>query len=628
MVKDLGRKANRARTTQRRPRVKQDGSGKHRRRLRVGFIATGILLATFGLGIVLTQGRLDDFGPVAAWRRTQLRPWFENVADRCGIDFHHVSGAAISPRQGTHNDSPLQPSGTDKPMLYFPEIMAGGVCLIDYDRDGYLDVYFVQGGRIVGPRDNVPGNRLYRNDGRGSFIDVTAETGVGDRGYGMGCACGDFDNDGWTDLYVTNVGANVLYRNNGDGTFVDVSRAAGVDDDGFGASAAFVDYDRDGDLDLFMSNYVVWSAETDIRCGTPTDGLGYCGPRHYDAPAPDKLYRNNGDGTFSDVSESSGISSAFGNGLGVVPGDFNGDGWPDLAVANDLTPNQLWINQGNGTFRDVALESGVAFNGYGLAEAGMGIDAQDIDGDLDLDLFMTHFALETNTLYRNVNDFFEDDTLRAGLAASRPFTGFGTALADLNNDGALDIYVVNGRVGNVTGTYHRKEDPFAEPNQLFEGLVNGTFREVMPRGGTAVLLVHTSRGAAFGDFDNDGDIDIFVVNRDAPAYLLENRVGSANHWIAFHVINRFGATALGARVQITVDGADRFREVHLAYSYCASNDPRVYFGLGAAERVDDVVITWPDGARETVGWFAADQIVELRRNKLRDRSGQGVEVTQ
>ncbi len=503
-------------------------------------------------------------------------------------------------------------------MLYLPESVAGGVGLLDYDRDGNLDVYFVQGGRIGGSREDIPGNALYRNLGGGRFVDVTEQAGVGDIGYGMGCACADFDSDGWTDIYVTNVGSNVLYRNNRDGTFADVSRSAGVDDPAFGASAAFFDYDRDGDLDLFVVNYVVWSMESELFCDTPTDQPGYCIPTHYEAPAPDTLYRNNGDATFTNVSTVSGISESFGNGLGVVPADLNDDGWLDLCVANDVSPNGLWINRHDGTFHDVAMEQGIAYNEEGLVEAGMGIDAQDVEGDLDLDVFMTHFGAETNTLYINETGFFEDRTNQAGLAGSRPFTGFGTALADLNNDGALDIYVANGRVGIVQSTYYTQDDPFAEPNLLFEGLLNGTFKEVMPRGGTTKLLVHASRGAAFGDYDNDGDIDIFVVNRDAPAYVLENRVGSENHWIAFKVTDHPGRTAMGARVKISVGVREQIRDVRVAYSYCSSNDPRVYFGLGTSSRVDDVSITWPDGSVQTFGPFAADQIVDLTRGNGAD----------
>jgi len=570
---------------------------------RVALTGLGLLLAV--AGGILAANRGGKALPLAVFSSgTAARPWFRDVADRCGIDFRHVSGSELHGKPD---------SVAAEPMLYFPEIMVGGLCLLDFDRDGKLDVYFVQGGRVVGPRAGLPGDQLYRNLGGGRFEDVTSTARVGDPGYGMGCTCGDFDNDGWTDIYVLNVGPNVLYRNNGDGTFADVTQAAGVGDPSFSSSAAFFDFDRDGDQDLFVVNYVVWSPATEILCGTLTDLPGYCGPQHYNAPAKDILYRNNGDGMFTDISAPSGIVDTIGNGLGVVPADLNNDGWMDLCVANDLSPNQLWLNQGNGTFRDAAVTMSIAYNGEGHAEAGMGIDAQDVDDDLDLDVVMTKFTGETTTLHVNERGYFEDRSLQAGFAVSRPFTGFGTALADFNNDGVLDLYVANGKVGIVQGAYYSQEDPFAEPNLVYQGLGGRKFKEVTPRGGTAELLVHTSRGAAFGDYDDDGDVDVFVVNKDARPYVLENLVGGKNHWIAFHVLHSNGVIALGARVKITVAGVQRIRDVRVAYSYCASNDPRVHFGLGQASKVDDVTVYWPDGAVQTFGSHAADQIVELRR---------------
>ncbi len=522
------------------------------------------------------------------------RAWFDNVAEAAGIDFRQISG------QGS--------------TLYMPEIMAGGVCLLDYDRDGDLDVYFVQAGSIIGANEFAPGNKMYRNRGDGSFEDVTQAAGVGDTGYGMGCTCGDFNNDGWSDLYVTNVGPNVLFVNNRDGTFTDVTGHSGVDDPGFSASAAFLDYDNDGDLDLFVTNYVRWSPEMELQCRAPSGLLDYCKPTNYGAPASDTLYHNNGDGTFTDVTETAGISAMFGYGLGVVCADFDDNGWTDICVANDKTANQLWMNQGDGTFRDEALQGGVAYSGDGSAEAGMGIDARDADGDGDLDLFLTHFAGETNTLYIQQSGIWEDRTVRFGLVASRPFTGFGTAMVDLNNDGFLDIYVANGRVAIGHAPY-AKNDPYAEPNQLFAANERYVFHEVMPRGGTDELLIDASRGAAFGDYDNDGDLDIFVVNRDAQAYLLRNRAGGDNHWIVFDVTNVYGGTAIGARVRIEINGASRIRDVRSAYSYCAGNDPRVHFGLGKTNRIDSVSVRWPDGTTESFGPVASDRVLRLRRRK-------------
>ncbi len=577
-------------------------------------VVTVIGVAFTGLGMVLiltapppADGRLTaESKPEVVVQETAPtgEAWFENVAPGCGIGFQHVTGA-----------------GTP---LYMPESMVAGVGVLDYDRDGYLDVYFIQGGSLRNRTRNTPGNQLFRNRGDGTFVDVTAEADVGDTGYGVGCTCGDYDNNGWTDIYITNTGPNVLYRNNGDGTFTDVTDAAGVGDPGFNSSAAFVDYDHDDDLDLYVVDYVSWSPESEVVCKAWNGEPDYCTPNAYKAPGQDTLYRNNGDGTFTDVSEAAGVSAIFGNGLGVVCGDLNNDGWIDIAVANDLRANQLWMNRGDGTFFDEGLERGAAYSGDGMAESGMGIDAQDIDHDGDLDLFMTHFGGQTNTFYLNEDGFFVDRTTRFGLGSSLPFTGFGTALIDLNNDGCLDIYVANGRVIYGRGEWYEK-DPYAEPNQLFEGLDDGTFREIMPLGGTDDLLVHSSRGAAFGDYDNDGDIDIFVANRDGPGYVLRNRSGErssspaqGNHWIMFRVLNRFGSDAIGARVEIETSGDQsrcmsgrHMRDVRAAYSYCASNDPRVHFGLGESTGVDNVKVTWTNGKVQDFGAFEADQIVGL-----------------
>lgn len=568
---------------------------KSRRRSSTVMIVFGLIFAIIGIWLSLKQSTFVNTVLSTVKNSGDFNHlWFEDVYKRCGIDFMHISGQGETP--------------------YIPEIMAGGVGLLDYDNDGYLDVYFVQSGYIVssGPdHESWPSNKLYRNLGNGSFENVTKEAGVGDTGYGMGCTCGDYNNDGLTDIYVTNVGSNVLYQNNGDGTFTDVTEHAGTGDPSFSASAAFFDYDRDGDLDLFVVNYIVWSADTELVCRGSDGQIDYCGPTNYDAPAPDTLYRNNGDGTFTDVSESTGISSMFGNGLGIVSADFNGNSLIDMCIANDGMANQLWINQGDGTFRDEALPRGIAYSGNGFVEAGMGIDAQDVDGDNDYDVFMSHFANETNTLYINELDFMEDRTIQFGLVASTPFTGFGTAMVDLNNDSILDIYVGNGRV-IVSQNSDQEYGLYSEPNLLFEGLPDYTFREVMPRGGTSRILVHTSRGVAFGDYDNDGLIDIFVVNRDAAPYVLHNRTNHENHWIIFDVTNKYGSPAIGARVEIEANGRSRIRDVRAAYSYCSSNDPRVHFGLGKISRIEDVKVKWPDGTVESFGSFSADRIIELK----------------
>lgn len=527
-------------------------------------------------------------------------PWFEEVAADVKVDFKHVPYVVQR--------------------FYFPEIVPGGVGLFDYDADGYLDIYFVQGGEIEPSAAITHVNKLYRNRGDGTFEDVTASAGVGDTGYGMGCACADYDNDGDVDLYVTNLGPNVLYRNNADGTFTDVTTLAGVGDSSWGTSCAFVDIDADGDLDIFVANYVTWSANRELICRSSGDKRDYCKPTNYKAPAPDTLYRNNGDGSFTDVSKPAGLGKVFGNGLGVTSGDFDGDGHTDIYVTNDLMPNQLWVNNGQGRFTDRALLLGCALSGSGAAEAGMGVMAIDFENDGDLDLFMSHFRNESNTFYVNDGDLFDDVTARVGLAApSLPFTGFGLGFADFDHDGVLDLFVANGRVDRQDRALDPHK-PYAEPNLLFKGGTEGRFTEEMPRGGTARLLNESSRGAAFGDLDNDGDIDIVVVNLGGPAHILRNIVGSRGEWVMFRVVNRRGSDAIGARVRIDAGGNTQWRSVQPAYSYCASNDPRVHFGLGRSRTIDQAIVRWPGGRQESFGPFTAGQVYELREGTRRGMS--------
>ena len=521
-------------------------------------------------------------------------PWFERVTDS-GIDFVHHTGA------------------TGK--FLFPEIAVGGVCMFDYDNDGLLDLYFVQSGALDPAAAVDParaGDRLYRNLGNWKFEDVTERAGMDETGYSMGCACGDYDNDGHVDLYVTNVGTNVMYRNNGDGTFTDVTATSKTNEPGWSSSAAFADYNADGLLDLFVVNYIHWSRETELTCFSARGPQDYCSPKNYNAPARATLYRNNGDGSFEDVSVALGLDRAFGNGLGVTAGDFNRDGILDFYVANDGTPNQLWIGNGS-TFIDRAPLAGCAVNQHGWAEASMGVAAHDVDDDGDLDLFMTHLEEETNTIYRNNGDgTFIDDTARSGMAKmSKGFTGFGMAFADFDHDGYSDVYVANGRVkrGNVA---YDANDPYAEPDHVIRGKSDGLFEEVIPRGGTAELVAYTGRGAAFGDLDNDGDVDVVVANRDAPPLLLRNVAGTRGNWIQFLVLDEHGRECTGATVAVRTSARTQTRSIGRGYSYCASHDPRVHFGLGSTSQVDEVTVRWIGGRTETFNALAANGVYILK----------------
>jgi hypothetical protein len=521
-----------------------------------------------------------------------LQPWFEETAEPNGLVFVYRSG-----------------EGKRK---LFPEIMGGGVALFDMDGDDDLDVYFVQGGSLTHPELEPDGNRLFENRGDGAFVDITEGSGAGDRGYGMGVAAGDYDDDGDIDLYVTNYGPNVLLRNDGAGRFTDVTETAGVGNPSWSTGAAFVDFDADGDLDLFLANYVNWTLAIEQDCYNAAGHLDYCLPTNYRAPAVDTLYRNEGDGTFSDVSVEAGLQAVFGNGLGVVHADFTGDDLVDIFVANDAMLNQLWVNQGDGRFIDEALLRGCALDEHGQAKSGMGVMVSDIDDDGDEDLLVVNFEGQTDSLFVNENGQFRDGTGEMGLAGiGRAFTRFGVGMKDFDNDGHLDVYQSNGRA--VLGLEPETDDPFAESNVLLRGTGEGRFEEVMPRGGTETRLIGTSRAAAFGDVDADGGIDIIVVNRDGPAYLLRNLVSDRRHWLRIRVLEDSGRDALGAVVTVKIGERSLTRVVRAAYSYCTSNDPAVHIGLGDRSEVDSIVVKWPDGASRTYGAQQADRTIVLSR---------------
>jgi len=540
------------------------------------------------------------------------RPLFDEVAQKVGLNFRHYNGM------------------TGK--LFLPEIMGSGAALFDYDNDGDLDVFLVQGaeldpgGKALFPWRNAeaPRGRLFRNDldiaSDGSrklrFVDVTQQSGIVAIGYGMGAAVGDINNDGLPDLYLTNLGSNQMYLNKGDGTFVDVTKQSRTNDPRWSTSAAFVDYDRDGWLDLMVVNYANFSTSNSPTCYAATSARDYCTPRAFAAPG-NRLFHNRGDGTFEDVTVSAGVDKEFGHGLGVVAADFDDDGWPDIYVANDGDPNQLWINQKNGTFKNDALLAGAAVNRDGKTEAGMGVDAADFDGNGTEDIFVTHLMDETNTLFTNSGKaMFEDRTREAGLGMpGRRFTGFGTSFFDYDNDGWLDLLVVNGAV-QLLPDLVRKGDPFplGQPNQLFHNTGKGTFDEIVGQAGPSFQLLEVSRGAAFGDIDNDGDTDVLVTNNNGPVRLLLNQVGNRNHWLGLRLVSKNGRDMLGARADVIIgNGRVLRRRTRTDGSYLSASDPRIVVGLGTEARVKSIRVQWPDGSVEEWQAPLTDRYISLKQ---------------
>jgi hypothetical protein len=537
--------------------------------------------------------------------------WFVDRATDTGLRFSYFNGMAGD--------------------FYFPEMLPGGVAVLDYDNDGDLDVYFAQG-RMLGDAKTVteaiiqPASvplkgRLFRNDLQVNqdgtrtlhFMDVTEQSRIDAPGYGMGVAAADFNNDGCTDLYATNFGRNQLFRNNCDGTMADVSKESGTDLSGWSVSAAFLDYDRDGWLDLYVGNYVDWDIQTDRKCTGLTGKRDYCTPAVY-RPLRDRLFHNNRNGTFTDVTATALPGGPFGPALGVSTADFDNDGWIDVYVANDARENVLWLNQRNGTFKNIGLLSGAALGADGKPKGSMGVDAGDFDNDGAEDLFTTQLPSEGNNLYRNVGSgLFEDLSAASGLGPlSRGYTGFGTAWLDVDNDGWLDILVANGAIEAIK---ERREErfPYAERNLLFRNLRNGKFENVTPQAGAAFEALEVSRGAAFGDIDNDGDIDVVMANIHGPARLLVNTIGHRKHWVGLSLLggSRRGAPGsrsteagrgrhmLGARVEVIRENAPTlWRRARSDGSYGSANDPRVLVGLGDATDKPTVRVHWPDGRRE------------------------------
>ena len=511
---------------------------------------------------------------------------FVDVTAAAKIGFVHQSGASA-----------------DK---YMMETFGSGVAWIDYDNDGFPDLFFVNG---------APGaaNALYHNEKDGTFADVTGRAGVAaadSRSYKTGVAVGDYDNDGYLDLYVTAFGPNILFRNKGNGTFEDVTARAGVagPPNEWSTSTGFFDFDRDGDLDLYVANYVDFRLDDNPYCGLRKPGYRmYCNPTMFDGTA-DRLFRNNGDGTFTDVSASAGIANPAGKGLGVTFCDFDRDGYTDVYVANDLVRNFLYRNNGDGTFKDVAYGAGVGFDSNGKPQAGMGVDCGDVDGDGWPDLFVTNFSEELNTLYENRgHGVFEDVTGSAGLGSGFTPLGFGTKLFDFDNDGDLDIYVTNGHVIDNVQLY-QSTFTYAQKDLLYENL-GGRFRDVSAQSGSALQIERVGRGLAVADFDNDGNLDVAISNVGQAPILLKNQ-GAGGNWITLKATgtksNRFG---LGARVTVETADGTQVREINGVSSYESANDVRLHVGLGTTRRVRRIEVLWPSGAKQVLTDVPANQVL-------------------
>lgn len=556
----------------------------------------------------MLAGTLSACGPgedrTPQFPRSAAQPWFVEITSESGVDFVHETGA----------------SGE----LWLPEVMGGGVALFDCDGDGRLDLYFVDCGGpvpVATEAEAAParrGNRLYRQQAPLRFVDATEGSGLDDPGYGMGVAVGDVDNDGRPDVYVTNLGPDQLYRNLGAARFTRVTQTAGIDVPGWSCSAAFFDANRDGALDLFVTQYVHFDPAR--RCTDATGRRMYCNP-HAFAPASDVLLVNRGDGTFRDASREAGIAAAPGSGLGVVVEDFDDDGWPDVYVANDGNANHLWLNQRDGTFRDVAVLWGAAFNMYGRTEAGMGVVAGDLRGEGLVDLFLTHLENESNTLYarRGGGPGFDDVTALSGLGhTSMARTGFGVAAFDATLDGRLDLLVVNGRVTAGRPLPGARQGPpwdqYSEPNLFYRGDGKGRFTLLTDPVAALCEPVEISRGLAVGDLDGDGRLDVVVANIQGPPRIYLSRAPREGRWLVVRAIDaRLGRDAVGARVRVEAGGRAFTRTISGGQGYLSAGDASAHFGLGRVERIDRVDVRWPDGRREHFGSIGLDQLVELRR---------------
>jgi hypothetical protein len=540
-----------------------------------------------------SQGVVSGFSRTQTTSSSTVR--FTDITRPSGLSFHHVNGAS--------------------PDKHLVETMGSGGMFLDYDNDGWLDIFLVDGGSLADARvASRARHRLYRNQGNATFEDATVRAGIQHRGYGMGACAGDYDSDGWIDLYVTSDGPNTLYRNRGNGSFADVTTTAKVGDSRWSAGCAFSDLDRDGDLDLFVVNYVDDSRRPPPYCGDAAVGTRfYCHPLNYRS-LPNTLYRNDGGGVFTDVSAGSGIATHRGNGLGTIVTDYDADGWPDLFVANDSVANYLFRNTHGLKFVDAALGAGVAVATDGKARAGMGVDAGDYDGDGRDDVVVTNLDFETHSLYRNLGKgLFEYATRTSGLGfATLPFVGFGVAFLDVDSDTQLDLAIANGHIMDNAPVF-RSGSTYNQRKLLFRNSGSGKFVEIGRSAGEGFGLEKVGRGLAAGDIDNDGDLDLLVTNNGQTADLLRNDSRGGSSLLVRAVVS--GRDAIGARVRVTVGGRTQVREVRAGSSYLSQNDLRLHFGLGDAAIVDRIEVTWPSQRVEVVTKVAANQIVTIHEGR-------------
>ncbi|HSV90828.1 MAG TPA: CRTAC1 family protein [Nitrospiraceae bacterium] len=529
---------------------------------------------------------------------------FENRQPRSGVDFVLNNGTTV-----------------DKPII---DSIPGGVALLDYDSDGFLDIFFTNGARIPSLSKEGPGfyNRLYHNNQDGTFTDVTEKAGLSGTGYTIGVAAADFDNDGWTDLYVTGINHNILYRNNHDGTFTDITEKAGVsgvNSSGkklFSISAAWIDYDNDGHLDLFVTNYLDWSPETSKVCGLPGKRLS-CPPSLYPGE-PNILYHNNGDGTFTDVSESTGIAGQIGKGMGVAVADYDGDGWMDIFVANDNARNFLFKNRQSKGFDEVGVEAGVAYTDDGIPVSSMGVDFRDYRNEGKPGIFITALGGETFPLYRNEgNNLFTMDTYPANIGFSTyKMSGWGAGIVDFNNDGYKDLFSANSHVSENADIDPQQH--YLQANAIFENMKDNTFQDVSAHAGPGLSLRAAHRGAAFGDLNNDGKIDIVVSVIAGHAELLYNTTANGNHWLLIQTVGtKSNRDGIGTQIKLTSQsGSVQFNQVTTAGSYASSSDKRVHFGLGRDKVVKEITLRWPSGTVQTLHNVKADQILRVTEGAL------------